>query len=243
MTNDAQTKLRRTFAAFSLDPVNAQLWRGSKEIRLRRKTFEVLRHLTERTGQLVTKTELLDTVWANTVVSDSMPSICIAELRKALGDDPRKPSIIETVHGRGYRLIAPVALPTTKAATSQPSNLLQSAPLVVGREEELALVSSYLTKAREGARHVVFVTGEPGIGKTTFVRAFLDVAKSQGTTIAHGQCVEQYGQGEPYTPILEALTRLCEEHGGERAIELLDRYAPTWLAQMPSLLSAADRER
>ena len=61
--------------------------------------------------------------------------------------------------------------------------------------------------------------------------------------IGRGQCVEQYGAGEPYMPILEALTRLCRERGGEQLIEILHRLAPAWLAQMPSLVSAEDRVR
>ena len=44
-------------------------------------------------------------------------------------------------------------------------------------------------------------------------------------------------------PVLEALTRLGQEAGGERVVEILDRLAPSWLAQMPALLSEADRTR
>ena len=71
------------------------------EIRLSRKTFEVLRYLVEHPAQLVAKAALLDVVWPQVIVSDSMPGICVAELRKALGDDPTAPRFIETVIGRG----------------------------------------------------------------------------------------------------------------------------------------------
>ena len=96
----------RHFSGFRLDLANQQLWEGEEEVRLRGKTFQVLRYLVARPGQLVTKEALLGEVWGEAAVSDSMPSICIAELRKALGDDARSPSLIETVHGRGYRFIA-----------------------------------------------------------------------------------------------------------------------------------------
>jgi hypothetical protein len=76
------------FTPYRLDPVNEQVWHGETEILLRRKTFEVLRYLLEHPGQLVTKGALLDAVWSQVAVSDSMPGICVAELRKALGDDP-----------------------------------------------------------------------------------------------------------------------------------------------------------
>ncbi len=81
------------FPPFRLDPLNAQLWRGNQEISLRRKTFDVLRYLVDHPGQLVTKAALLDAVWPGVTVSDSMPAICVAELRKALGDEGKTPAI------------------------------------------------------------------------------------------------------------------------------------------------------
>src|SRR5688572_20650179 len=94
------------FPPFRLDSLNEQLWRGTEEISLRRKTFAVLRCLVEHPGRLVTKEHLLEAVWSGTYVSDSLPTTCIRELRKALGDEPKTPRFIETVHGRGYRFIA-----------------------------------------------------------------------------------------------------------------------------------------
>jgi DNA-binding winged helix-turn-helix (wHTH) protein len=70
----------RFFPPFHLDPVNAQLWRGEEKIYLRRKTFDVLLYLVDHPGQLVTKA-VLDAVWAGVMVSDSMPAICVTELR------------------------------------------------------------------------------------------------------------------------------------------------------------------
>ena len=74
----------------------------------------MLRHLLENRAQLVTKAALLDAVWPEVAVSDSMPALCVTELRKALGDDAATPHFIETVHGRGYRFIAQVT--TTSAS-------------------------------------------------------------------------------------------------------------------------------
>jgi predicted ATPase len=61
--------------------------------------------------------------------------------------------------------------------------------------------------------------------------------------IGHGECVEQYGAGEPYMPLFEALTRLCREPGGKWVVKILHRLAPTWLVQMPTLIGAEDRTR
>ena len=113
---------------------------------------------------------------------------------------------------------------------------------VVGRDDELAYLHNRFNKALDGERQVIFVSGEPGIGKTTLVDAFLEQIRNRpNVRITSGQCVEQYGPGEAYLPLLEATQRLCRAPGGERRLEALQRYAPSWLAQLPSLLPPQDR--
>ena len=233
------------FPPFHLYRVNAQLWRGEEKISLRRKTFDVLLYLVDHAGQLVTKAALLGAIWSEVTVSDSMPAICVAELRKALGDQAKIPRFIETVHGRGYRFVAKVTNAAPKVATGQLPVLVRAPkPIVVGREDELARLQSRYSDVLEGQRRVIFVTGEAGIGKTTVVQTFLDLVQRDGTArVGRGQCVEQYGGGEPYMPVLEALSRLGREPAGERVVELLKQFAPTWLAQMPELLAPEERAR
>ncbi|MGH7963936.1 MAG: ATP-binding protein, partial [Candidatus Binatia bacterium] len=109
---------------------------------------------------------------------------------------------------------------------------------MVGREAELAYLYQRFTQALDGERQVIFVSGEPGIGKTTLVDAFLEqISDRPHVHITSGQCVEQYGPGEAYLPLLEATARLCRAPGGEQRIEALQRYAPSWLAQLPGLLA------
>src|SRR2546422_3697181 len=96
------------FPPFRLDVGNEQLLRGAHTVGLRPKTFAVLRYLAEHPGRLVTKEEVLDAVWGQTVVSESVLKSCIRELRKALADAAQTPQYIETVHRRGYRFIAPL---------------------------------------------------------------------------------------------------------------------------------------
>ena len=62
------------------------------------------------------------------------------------------------------------------------------------------------------------------------------------TLVAHGQCVEHRGAGEPYLPVLEALGRLARQPNGQQLVPLLARQAPTWLAQMPWLLADDELE-
>src|SRR4029450_10569306 len=89
------------------------------------------------------------------------------------------------------------------AATSQIT------PGLVGRRAALAQLHSSLAKALQGQRQVVFVTGEIGMGKTALVEAFVaQLTAEMPVLVMQGQCVEHYGSGEAYLPVLEALGRL-----------------------------------
>jgi TolB-like protein/Tfp pilus assembly protein PilF len=125
-----------------------------------------------------------------------------------------------------------------------PIRLHSSQPALVGRDVELARLNELFVQIKAGRRRVVFVSGEPGVGKTMLLHAFLDsLSGEHAVRIGRGNCVEQHGGAEPYMPVLEALTRLCREPGGERLVAILHRLAPAWLAQMPSLVSVEDRLR
>lgn len=253
-----------SFPPFRLDTVTNRLWRGEQVVLLRPKPLAVLRYLIEQQGRVVASIELLQALWPNTVVSGGVLKVAIQAIRHALSDDAATPQFIETVPGRGYRWIGAVQSPDQSGVRSQnqsaqlqelnqaglqtPDSGLRDS-LLVGREAELRRLHGWLGKTLSGTRQVVFVTGEPGIGKTSVVDAF--VAQLSGAVVhmrmplwvARGQCVEQYGAGEAYLPILEAVERLCREPGHERLLPLLRQYAPLWLAQMPSFLSPTERER
>src|SRR5262249_796305 len=170
---------------------------------------------------------------------------CIQELRGALDDDARRPRFIETRHRRGYRFVAPLQSPATASSPCRPFPSVdgESPAPVVGRRRELEELSARLASASRGSRQLVFVTGEPGIGKTTVVQGFLlsAVAGGDGSRLAQGRCVETRGAGEPYLPLLEAMTALCRQPGGQPIVRLFHRHAPTWLTQMPSVLEGSER--
>lgn len=87
----------------------------------------------------------------------------------------------------------------------------------------------------------MFVTGGPGIGKTTLVDSFLSrVQAKNGALTAQGQCIEQYGAGEAHLPILDALDGLCGK-SNNGATELLRRHAPSWLVNLPQLTDPTER--
>ncbi|MGE0443704.1 MAG: winged helix-turn-helix domain-containing protein [Vicinamibacterales bacterium] len=85
--------------------------RAGEPVALEPKTFDVLRHLLVHRDRLVTKDELLDSVWKDTFVTPNVLTRAVAQLRKALGDDAQEPRYLETVARRGYRFVATVTEP------------------------------------------------------------------------------------------------------------------------------------
>jgi adenylate cyclase len=100
--------MKTSAPTLGLDLQNEWVWRGKQHLRLRPKAFAVLRYLAERPGRLVTKGEIVQVVWPDTVVGDEALTACIREIRQVLGDTARGPQYIETVHRRGYRFIGPL---------------------------------------------------------------------------------------------------------------------------------------
>src|ERR687887_940247 len=154
------------FADFRLDPDNACLWRGTQPIALTPKAFDVLHYLVTHPDRLVSKDTLLDAVWPETAVSDTVVRIAIGELRRALGDTAQAPRFIATVVRRGYRFLAPVTRQDAGAgrvpAPAAPRPPLGASPVgpLVGREAVLRRLQAAWAQACQGVRQVVVVAGE-----------------------------------------------------------------------------------
>jgi TolB-like protein/thioredoxin-like negative regulator of GroEL len=102
---------------WSVDPNTGTLSGEGSTRRLQPRTMAVLQRLSESAGVLVSKQQLLDEVWEGAFVGEDVLSRCIADIRRAMNDDARQPTVIETVPRRGYRLIAPVELPALPLQT------------------------------------------------------------------------------------------------------------------------------
>lgn len=246
-----------------VDLLSERLLRDGEPVALRPKTWTVLRHLMEHPGALVSREDLLAAAWPGSVISEGILNKSIGELRGALGDDRDSPRFIETVPRRGFRWIGaeairveaadgkrrPAATPSPIASPlpDQPSGddaLAAVAPLpaedaaVVGLDRDLDTLERCFARATAGTRQVVFVTGEAGAGKSTLVETFLARIERgrEAPRIAHSQCVEAWGQHEPYRPLLEAAERLAlRGDDGEKVAATLRTSAPNWARQMPSL--------
>jgi len=233
-----------TFPPFRLELANERLWRGSEPLSLRPKAFRLLRYLAEHPERLVTHEELRKALWQHGYVSDSLLRGYIRQLREVLGDDAKHPRFIETAGGRGYRFIAPLTstrlLPSFIEANGSPA--LQAPSPFVGRHAERAQLHEALAQALRGERQMMFVSGEPGIGKTAVVDAFVEQVSNSALLVGHGQCIEHHGTGEAYLPMLVAVSEIGRQAPDESVMALLRRYAPSWLAHMPWLSAVAGGE-
>ncbi len=95
-----QSHQTRCFDEFTLDLTRGFLLRDRADIKLRPKSFEVLKYLVENNGRLISKDELIRAVWIDTAVTDDSLVQCLKDIRHALSDETQQ--IIKTVHGRGY---------------------------------------------------------------------------------------------------------------------------------------------
>lgn len=241
------------FGQFRFDEPNECLWRGSQAIPLRPKAFAVLKYLIIHKGVLVTKQQLLDDVWPETFVGEAVLKDCIRQLRQALNDQAKASQFIETSHRRGYRFIAPLVEEAAESSGPERFNSVPRRPIphphspnvygstkMLGRELALAQLQKCFEQTLTGNSQTVFVTGEAGIGKTTLVEAFLEPLGSDAC-ILRGQCLEQYGSGEAYLPVLDALSRLRDARDLQ-IVETLLNHAPTWIMQIPGLATVSERD-
>jgi predicted ATPase len=224
-----------TFGPFRLEMPQGRLWQDDQVIPLRPRSRALLGYLVAHPSRLVTKAELLQHVWRDTHVTDIVLRVAVREIRAALGDAAGAPQYLATVGRQGYRWLGGGDGEVPPPQTAAP---------LVGRQGTLAALEGWYQQAMHGTRQLVFLSGEAGVGKTTVVEMFLaHLAAGRAGWLARGQCVERYGEGEPYLPFVEALGRLGQ--GSERGavLAVLRQYAPRWLVQLPALVSEPELER
>ena len=106
------------FGPFLADRVRYRVLRGTEALDVTPKLLDLLFHLLDNAGALITKEQLLDALWPNANVTDNALAQAVSELRDALGDDAGAPQFIKTVARRGYRFVAPVEI--VEPDTTQP---------------------------------------------------------------------------------------------------------------------------
>ena len=108
-----------TLGDWLVRPSLATIERGADAVHVTPRSMAVLIHLADAQGRVVSRNDLLDAVWPGMAVTPDALSQCVVELRKAFGDDPKNPAVIQTIPKIGLRLIVPVATVTPEAAMAQ----------------------------------------------------------------------------------------------------------------------------
>ena len=235
------------FGPFRLDQAERMLSGAGQVVALSPKALDLLIALVTKAGRVVDKEELMREVWPDTFVEENNLTVNISALRRALGSASSDQDYIQTVPRRGYRFVASVrqAAESALLAPGGTASAETDSEVLVGREPELHILESFLRDAVEGAGRMIFITGEPGIGKTALSNAFLRHVRSRlpVAAICRGRCLEQYGASEPYLPVLDALSNLLSGTAGKLVADVLRSRAPTWCLQFPAVFGSADGAR
>ena len=225
------------FGEFELDESEVELRRSGVAIELQPKVFDLLAYLVQRRDRVVSRSELFAELWPDVRVGEAALNRAIRVLRRALEDDGARQTLIRTFQRRGYRFVAPVGAPL------RPASLRGSGGgSIVGRDRELEVLARSLEAAAGGARGLVVVAGEAGIGKTALLDAFVARASGRGRVlIARASCAEVQGPAEAYRVFLDALEELGRVSGGAAMARRSARFAPSWAAEIPWLRHPAGR--
>ncbi|MCP4006814.1 MAG: AAA family ATPase [bacterium] len=188
------------FLEFELSEERFEVRRNGEPVLTQRKAFDFVRFLLVNRDRVVTHEELIDALWGGAARSLSTIPQCAASARRALGDSSTRQAVFQTVRGRGYRFVAEVeeADSTTPSLRVIPrgeaGDESDSAPFV-GREELMSTLFATLGVSLSGEARVVFLSGEPGIGKTRAVEELSRKALEHGASVLTGRCYE--GEGAP----------------------------------------------
>lgn len=173
------------FGSYRLNVNECKLWRGTEEIKLRPKLFDLLVIFIEHQGRMLEKEELIQTLWPDANVEDSNLTVSITELRGKLSDG----IYIETVAKRGYRFIPEVRV-LREAASRRPAS--DGEDLIEPPGGALPLHSIlYISRSVDDefchaiARHdsIVLVKGARQVGKTSLLARGLEAARMIGAQV------------------------------------------------------------
>jgi pimeloyl-ACP methyl ester carboxylesterase/DNA-binding winged helix-turn-helix (wHTH) protein len=173
-TFDREGRMIYVFGDRELDTDTFELRRAGAPVNVEPQVFDVLSLLVAHRERVVTKEELLDSVWGDRFVSESALTSRIKDARRAVGDDGHRQEVIRTVHGRGYRFVAPVDEhpgSTTTTAAARPA-----APPLHRDETASRPRTSY---ARSGTYSIAYQTLGDGPGDLLFVPGFVSNVELQ----------------------------------------------------------------
>lgn len=222
--------------------------RRSVEYPLQKKAIETLAYLASCYGTVVTRQMLIDEVWSGRATSDDAINRVISNVRSALGDNPGNPKFLETLHGRGYRLLVE---PRIERNRKRPKSLFVLSTLVAFIVVLIVAVSLFHTRTKDGMPQgglVVLGFAEP-VGGVDYPEAFeesirqslrqspdLRLLTSRDTRSTYLRLFDS-----PDTPInRQSTVRIAQDQGADFAV-FSELRSKTDLLELHSVVIAADR--
>lgn len=227
------------FGNFELDEGRWELRREGVRVSLQPKTLALLFYLVQARDRVVSKDELLERVWPDTVVTESSLSRTVSLARLAIGDRGADPTMIQTAARRGYRFGAAVRVIGASAAPATPAH--DAGRSYVGREDLRARLAASLDAALAGRGRILLLAGEAGIGKTRTAELLVARARAAGADVAAA-----WGADAGVAPTLwtwARIVRLLADAAGRGRAALLSgaaKRAASLLPDEPGL--GADRD-
>jgi predicted ATPase/DNA-binding winged helix-turn-helix (wHTH) protein len=214
---------------FSIDLEMRTLWQDGEVVHLGSRAFDILAVVASAGGRLVTKDELMHSVWPETVVEENNVHVHLSALRKVLGPDR---NLIITVPGRGYKLVQRPHMqlpeePGSRGRAGRPLPPLKTR--LVGRDKAVAQIRALLERTR-----VLTLVGAGGIGKTSLA---IEVGRHLAAHVPDSVCFVELAaissHGAVLTAILEGcglsaedvpldLAHVAKALAGERRLLLID---------------------
>lgn len=204
------------FGPFRIDLDQRLLWRGQQQIPLSRKAFELLSILVNRSGEVVSKDELMTMLWPDTFVEESNLSQHVFQLRKALGEQGQTPSYIITVPGRGYRFSSSVRAVALEDAGQIIVQSRSRSSLVI-EEEKLSEGAPFVTARLRAIALLLSIA----VAAALLLVGVLKVVVSPSIKVLSVRQITRSGRIEPYGKILSDGKRLffAERIGGVQVLK------------------------
>lgn len=204
------------FCGFDLDTARFELRSGNAHIALEPRAFDLLRYLVVHRDRVVSKEELLDTLWGDRFVGEAALTTAVRTARIAVDDNGKDQRLIRTVVRRGYQFVGTVeeaglAVTSSDALHSFPVRLTDWSGLgFAGRAAERRILENACKEVvASGQRQIIFLGGDAGIGKTTLSSVAASAAHRNGALVFYGRCDNELSI--PYQPWREVLTDLAAD--------------------------------
>lgn len=132
--------MKYRFNDLSIDTESYRIESDGRPVQIEPRVFDLLVYLIENRERVVTRDELLDTLWKGRVVTDSAVTARLKAARKAVGDDGLRQEVIKTVHRRGYQFVAPIAASATVEPDVQNEGPSDDPPLTLPANPSIAVL-------------------------------------------------------------------------------------------------------